>query len=348
MSHLNDGALRRVLDEPATTSAADAAHLEACADCRDRADGIRAEAAGVSSLLAVPDGDLEPAVALLRLRRMAATQPAPGRALGSWLEGVRRQRGFRPAAASLLALGLMGGLVATGVADGFIQTFQPQSFVAVPVNPGSLSSLPDLSQFGTYMIDQKPDFKASSTAAAAESGSGVGHVLVPTGALPASVTGVPSYQGFTQLKGHFKFDLARARAYEQSKGKRLPSAPNGVDGTTLSVTAGPGVLTIYGAPTASSADGSVTRPRRAEFAIPSLAIVQMSTPTVVSDGAPVSVLENYLASLPGVPPDLAVQIKNLGNPATTLPVPVPTGQGSHEVTINGSKGLFVGDSTGLG
>ncbi|MFN2465438.1 MAG: anti-sigma factor [Candidatus Dormibacteria bacterium] len=347
MSHLNDGVLRRMQDEPATTSAADAVHLEACDDCRRRAATVRADAEGVSSLLAMPDQPVEPAVALLRLRRLVMAEPTPRQGATAWLNSLRRRRAFRPVAASAITVALMAALVATGVADGFIQTFQPQHFAAVSVDPTSLSSLPDISQFGSYLVDQAPAFKSSPTAPDVTLGTSARHLLVP-GPLPASVTGVPTYESFSNLKGHFTFDLAKARVYEASRGKTLPAPPNGVNGTTLTLTAGPGVITVYGAPTAAD-EGVAPRSRGGRMSIPSLAIVQMNTPTVVSNGAPVSVLENYLAGLPGVPPELATSIRNLGNPATTLPVPVPTGQGSESVNINNhTQGLFVGDSTGLG
>ena len=79
-----------------------------------------------------------------------------------------------------------------------------------------------------------------------------------------------------------------------------------------------------------------------------MAVVEMTNPVVSSTGASVTTIEDYLVSLPGFPPDLAAQIRAIGDPATTLPVPVPTGQDSHQVDVNGAKGLFVGDSTGLG
>jgi len=361
MTHLNEGVLRRMQDEPNTTSAADSAHFAACDDCRRRADEIGAEAIGVSALLAVPDATVEPAVALLRLRRVAGDQPArPG--LG-WFSRLREGRALRPVSATVLALGLMGALMATGVAGNFVQVFQPKSFAVVSVNPGSLSSLPDLSQFGAYKVSQQPRFSSVKTPGAALAGSGLSALLTPSGTLPAAVKGSPVYETFTQVQGSFTFSADKARQYAASKGKALPDMPKGIDGTTISATAGPGVLTIYGAPsgladTATSSDGAAptadgaTTPKkgisRGSLSIPSLAIVQMTTPKVVSDGASVQALESYLTSLPGVPADLAAQIQAIGDPASTLPVPVPTGQGSHQVDINGSKGLFVGDSTGLG
>lgn len=351
MSHLSEGVLRRMQDEPATTTAADSQHFEACDECRRRFDDIRAEADGVSSLLAVPESRVEPAVALLRMRRLVADEPAARPSATAWFSRVREQRAFRPLAAGLVTVGLMAALVATGVAEGAIQSFQPKQFVAVQVNPGSLNSLPDLSQFGSYKLTQQPKFSSAATAEAAVAGTGLGHLLLPSSPLAATVKGVPQYASFTQLQGSFTISADKARQYAQSKGKPLPAMPPGVDGTTLSVTAGPGVLTIYGAPNlGDNPPGSETATRSTgRLSIPSLAIVQMTTPNVVSDGASVQALESYIASLPGVPADLAAQIQAIGDPTTTLPVPVPTGQGSHQVDIMGhGDGLFVGDSTGLG
>lgn len=353
MSHLNDGVLRRMQDEPATTTAADNQHFESCDHCRGRFDEIRAEAAGVSSLLAVPEGKIEPEVALLRMRRLAAAEPTSGPGAWAWLARLRQFRAFRPVAAGLVTVGLMVALVATGVAEGVVQTFQPKSFVAVSVDPGSLSALPDLSQFGTYKLGQKPTLHSATTADEAVTGTGLGHLLAPTGPLPASVKGAPQYEAFTQVQGSFTFSADKARNYAASKGKQLPTMPSGIDGTTVSVTVGPGVLTVYGAPglapaSGAAGEGSATTSRD-RLSIPTLAIVQMTTPSVVSDGASVQVLESYLSSLPGVPADLAAQIQAIGDPTSTLPLPLPTGQGSHHVDVMGhGDGLFVGDSTGLG
>ena len=353
MSHLNEGVLRRMQDEPASTSAADSAHFAACAACRGRAEQIRAEATGVSALLALPESRVEAEVALLRVRRLAAEQPTTGQR--GWSTGLRRRRAFRPVAASVLAFGLMGALVATGVAEGVVQTFEPKQFVPVSVNTGSLSSLPDLSQFGSYKLGSQPSFHSSTSADAALVGSGLTRVLVPS-SLPGIVTGQPQYETFGTLQGSFTISKQKAATYEQSKGKTLPAMPQGMDGSTISMTAGPGVLSIYGAPSLAGADpagGAATessQPRggRGSFQIPSLAIVQMTTPKVNSSGASIQDLESYLANLPGIPADLAAQIKAIGDPATTMPVPLPTGQGSHQVKIGNETGLFVGDSTGLG
>jgi hypothetical protein len=72
-------------------------------------------------------------------------------------------------------------------------------------------------------------------------------------------------------------------------------------------------------------------------------------PTVGSDGATVAEIQAYLLSQPSVSPALAAQIRAIGDPATTLPIPIPVGQAAAKnVSVHGVTGLFIGDSTGLG
>ena len=60
-------------------------------------------------------------------------------------------------------------------------------------------------------------------------------------------------------------------------------------------------------------------------------------------------LEDYLLSVPGIPADVASEIRAIGNPDETIPVPIPVDLASgSSVSINGAPGLLIGDSTGLG
>jgi len=82
--------------------------------------------------------------------------------------------------------------------------------------------------------------------------------------------------------------------------------------------------------------------------LPDLAIVQMKAPTLSSDGPSLADYESALLSMPGFPASLAAQIKALGSPSTTLPIPIPTSLASSTaVDINGAPGLLIGDSTGI-
>jgi hypothetical protein len=60
-------------------------------------------------------------------------------------------------------------------------------------------------------------------------------------------------------------------------------------------------------------------------------------------------LEDYLLSQPGVPPDIAAQIKAIKDPSTTLPIPIPKGLATTEsVQINGVQGLLIKAVIGAG
>jgi hypothetical protein len=75
---------------------------------------------------------------------------------------------------------------------------------------------------------------------------------------------------------------------------------------------------------------------------------QAKAPTVSSDGVTVDQLRAYLLSQPGISPQLAAALRAIGDPSSTLPVPVPAELAiSHPVTVQGVQGLFIGDNTGI-
>jgi anti-sigma factor RsiW len=363
MRHLKDGTLRRMQDEPLSTTGAEKDHYASCADCRQRAMAIATEAERAAMLMAVPDLELQTQAALTRLRRSAATQNAYRPSLLASLKGLfvsGSNRSVRPVAALALATTMMVALVATGAAENFVKVFEPRQFQAVQVNPASLRTLPDLSQFGGIKATKTPQFMAATGLPDAASRSGLTLLAVGGESLPSRVQGGPSYVVMSALQASFTFSAAKAQAWASAHGKTLPPMPGGLDGSTLTVDAGPAVLAIFGgsSDTIARAAGTADKARAAgtgegafdptSLKLPDIAVVQMKSPTVTSSGASVQEIEDYLVSLPGFPQDLASQIRSIGDPTTTLPVPVPTGQQSHQVDIQGVSGLFVGDSTGLG
>jgi hypothetical protein len=375
-------------DEPLSTTGAEKDHYQDCAACRQRAMSIAAEAERAGLLLAVPDSGVDTQAALARLRRSAAGQRAYRRTPWTRLAGLFSSggnRAVRPVAALALATAMMVALVATGVAENFVKVFEPQQFQAVQVQPDQLRGLPDLSQFGDMKFTKAPKFTPVADAATAEAQSGLTLKRPADAAIPERArTGGPTYIAMSQVQASFTFSAAKAQAWATANHQALPAMPAGLDGSILTVTAGPGIVAVYGGSAdlvtqgAAAANqgsgratraltspdpskpGAVTAPGAAASAgsdrpgilsgsrIPTMAVVEMTTPVVSSNGASVTQIEDYLLSLPGFPSDLAAQIRAIGDPSTTLPVPVPTGQQSHQVDVNGAKGLFVGDSTGLG
>ena len=110
--------------------------------------------------------------------------------------------------------------------------------------------------------------------------------------------------------------------------------PASIDGSTLTFTGGPAIIVTYGS-------GQET---------PGMVVAVSKTPTVGSDRASIAQIQAYLLAQPGISPELAAQIRNINDPASTLPVPIPVGQAATKhVKVHGvTNGLFVGDSTGIG
>jgi hypothetical protein len=77
--------------------------------------------------------------------------------------------------------------------------------------------------------------------------------------------------------------------------------------------------------------------------------MQAPAPSVASTGASVHQILDYLLAQPGISPSLVSEIKAIGDPTSTLPIPVPIDLATAQtVSINGATGLAIGDSTFVG
>jgi hypothetical protein len=222
-------------------------------------------------------------------------------------------------------------LTMTGVADSILQIFETKQFAAVTVTPTDLQTLGQLSQFGTLTWSAKTEPHQVTSLAAATAETGLPAISV---SVPSSVTGAARYGAMSRTAATFVFDATLARASALSIGRTAPPMPAKLDGSTLVLSGGPAIVATYGDEKAGTA---------------MLFVGVAKAPTVASDGATVSEIQAYLLSQPSVSPELAAQIRAMGDPASTLPVPIPMGQASAKnVNVHGTKGLFIGDSTGLG
>lgn len=225
-------------------------------------------------------------------------------------------------------------LTMTGVADSIFQIFETKQFAAVTVTPTDLQTLGQLSEFGTLTWSNQPQPHQTATLAQASAETGLPAISV---SLPSSITAAARYGAVPRTTATFVFDASKARASAAAIGRTAPPMPAKLDGSTLVLTGGPAILVTYGT------DGQ--RGQGSDLLFVGVA----KAPTVASDGASVAEIQAYLLSQPSVSPALAAQIRAIGDPASTLPVPIPLGQASATtVSVHGTNGLFIGDSTGLG
>jgi hypothetical protein len=172
-------------------------------------------------------------------------------------------------------------------------------------------------------------------AVAARTQSGL-PVLMPA-SLPNGVSGPVSYGVLSHATGSLTFDAARLQSSALKAGVHVSPMPSTIDGSTLVVNAGPALIEVWGL-----AGGSGMN-------VPTLVIAQTRVPTVDSNGATTVQLEDYLLSQPGVPPELAAQVRAIKDPSTTLPIPIPKGLATTESTqVNGTPATLIKAVLGAG
>jgi len=368
--HPADGQLRRIVDEPLLVPDRIKAHVQSCSRCSGRLLGFRSDVEAVRQLLP-PQSELKldskEALAAMQ-RRLVAGGPNPRVSLADRLPRRLSHPG-RPASVvaviAVLAVATGTGTALAGVK--WTQIFAPTKVATLPITRSELLALPHLSEFGQLTKAEKLKLTPEPSLAAAVAAAGV-TISVPD-SLPQGVTGSPSFFLVPRWSSTFTFSAASAQAAALAAGVVLPPLPAGFDGTELRESVGPGVVVVYGSGSGSlplslsDLFGTRRSERRAvcvvgtrctrpasgpasSLPLPTLALMAVRPPVLDSTGVTVSQLENYLLSLPFLPSSLATAIHQLGNPISSLPIPILTDLGqSQPATVKGNKAvLFDADS----
>lgn len=336
MAHLSDGTLRRMVDDPDANVGADAAHLESCAECKGRFETIAADARSVASLLAVPEPHVDASRAYAQVSGATRAQPA----LGLRFPIIRPAA--RPALALVAAVTALALVVVAFTFSGLF--FKPTTVKTVPVTVADVQALSQLAEYGTLKWTTRPDLHIVTSAADASSVAGFQAPAVSPSTLPKGVSNNITYAAMPQAQAVFTFSAEKAAASAAAHGKPLPKLPAGMDGATLTVTAGPAIAEVYGnlnQPENTSSPDQVN--------LPQLVVAKSVTPTATSTQVTVKQLEDYILAQPGISDQLKNAVKAVGDPSTTLLIPVPVGYAtSSQVTVQGVQGVALGDNTGVG
>ena len=350
MRHLDDGTLRRLADEPFAVSSVEQQHYENCSACQVRGASIRDEARSVADVLKGDDPPVRAAEAFDRFSdRVASATPPPVRYRFEMLG----RRAIAPVAAVLAAAAVLVLFAFTPIgtlAQNFLTIFEPKQFVAIGISKGELDYLPDLKSFGTMVQHGTPAHQEVASAAKAASLTGV-PLRLPTW-IPATVPRAVHYGVGARASASFTFSAAKARAYAAAARRPMPPMPRGLDGSVLTLQVGPMVVIGYGQfPQADRPRPNTKRGDDHEGIgdLPPLVIVESVSPRVTSSGATAMEIETYLLQMPGMAPQLADQIRAIGDPSTTMPIPIPIDKSyAQDVVVDGTKGLAIGDDTGVG
>ena len=296
--HPNPGVLRRLVDEPAGVTDADRAHVTGCTDCLTELAAAAEDATAVGAALTTRVDAVDVPAAWDRL---SATLPAvapPARA-GRRRGRVPRTGGVRRPLAAAVAFTAVLSVAGVAAANDWLPVFRTEQVAPVAFDSSDLVALPDLSAYGTVEVTGDGDLHAVAdpAAAAGETGLDVPEVAE----LPGGVVGDPAVDVGSQVTAVFTFSADLAA----DAGGAAP--PAGLDGSQVRLVAGPGVAQVW-----SSASG-----------VPALVVATAVAPSADSSGVPFETLRDYLLALPGLPEDLAAQLRTFTADGSTLPLPVP-------------------------
>ncbi len=304
MRHPTEGVLRRLLDEPAGVADSDRQHLAGCSHCLGELAAMRKDAALVGAALASQgSADVDVPAAWQRLttaRPETGPERVPTPARGTRSGGLLR----RPAVAVLAFAVVLTGAGAAAASD-WLQIFRTEQIAPVGIRTADLIALPDLSAYGELAMTSDPGVHKvpDAATAAAESGLDVPEVT----SLPRGVSGDSIYQVGGEASATFTFSAERAAQAAAEAREALPPVPPGLDGSQVKLVAGPGVAQVW-----SSSAGA-----------PALIVARAVAPSAFSSGAPFETVRDYLLSLPGLPEDVAAQLRTFTADGSTLPLPVP-------------------------
>jgi anti-sigma factor RsiW len=333
-------------------------HLPDCPSCRRLTADLRDDAAAsAESLSTLAPAHLpspkDVAMARQRLAWRAPRQPGPLR--GSRLVD-RISTPWRIAAGGLAAAVALTLVVAFTPGGGtalasFLAQFRSQQVTPIEITPqtqgqiiqtlNALGNLGAVRGPGQNGQPARPEAAArglaeqARTVSLTEAGQTVGFsILTPDPAtLPAGVDKTPLVRVTAASQVRFTFDKSKARAYFQSIGHPEVSLPDRFDGATLVVSIPAAAVLEYGDRTSRNA----------------LIVGEAGELVVDVEGGQVSLPEmrDFLLGLPGLPPGVVSQLKQIQNWNETLPIPIPVNQVHWQsATFNGNPGLLLNDNSG--
>ena len=220
-------------------------------------------------------------------------------------------------------------LPGTTLASQFFALFNVQHFQPVQVTNQDVAAL---SQYSAPRIDdlgsvqfQANSFHMLNNLTKDQAAKSVKFPVVLPTQLPDGVANSPSFSVIEGGHGVFTFSAAKLHAYLVKNGHSDVKIPANLDGATFDVTTTAGVLIKYGYHGGNPFLG-----------------VELPSPAIRATGsASPEQLRDFMLSLPGLPPSLVAQLKQINLNNGTIPLPIPAGIDAHSVTVNGTSGVLL-------
>jgi hypothetical protein len=260
--------------------------------------------------------------------RKAPTQVLPSRKIApqKWYRS-RRNWLLAAIAAILIALLLLpnSGALANQLLSLFrVQQFQPVQVTKQDVQTLSSRPIPTFQDMGTLQI-QSDSLQTQDNLTQAQAAQMVNFPILVPHTLPQGISGTPDFSVIGAGHGTFTFSASKAHAFFVKNGYGNINIPTNLDGATFDVTTTAGVVIAYGNQTTTQ-----------------FMVVEFPSPVVHATGsASLQELRDVALSIPGLPPQLVTQLRQIDLNSGVVPLPIPSGIDSQSITVHGTQGLLL-------
>ncbi len=208
-----------------------------------------------------------------------------------------------------------------------VQQFQPVQINEQDIQTLSSHSIPTIDDLGsvTFQAGSLADHEGLTEAQAAHT---VTFPLLLPRTLPQGIANTSTFAVTGKGQATFTFQSSKAQAYLARNGYRNVSIPANLDSSTFEINVNAGVMIDY-----------------SSKAQEQFMIVEMPSPVVSATGkASLQDLRNFVIALPGLPPQVAAQLKQINLLSGVLPLPIPSGVTAKSVAVHGTAGLLLTSS----
>ncbi len=215
------------------------------------------------------------------------------------------------------------------LANQLLALFSVQQFQPVPVTKQDFKTLnsrpiPTFQDLGTLQI-QSNSLQPQDNLTQAQAAQMVNFSILVPQTLPQGISGTPDFSVIGAGNGTFTFSASKAHAFFVKNGYGNVNIPANLDGATFDVTTTAGVVIAYG-----------------NQATTQFMIVEYPSPIVRATGsASLQELRDVALSLPGLPPQLVTQLRQIDLNSGVVPLPIPSGIDSQSITVQGTQGLLL-------
>jgi hypothetical protein len=260
--------------------------------------------------------------------RKAPTQVLPAKK-ATTQKWYRTRRAWLIAAVVTVLLALVlfpnSGVFANQLFSLFrIQQFQSVQITRQDIQTLSSRPIPSLEDLGSLQT-QAGSLQIHDNLTETQAAQMVNYPILLPHYLPQGIPNDPDFGVMDSGHALFTFSASQAHDYFVKNGYGNVSIPANLDGATFDITTSAGVVIAYG--------------NQAET---QFMVVEVPSPVISATGkASLQDLRDFVLSLPGLPPQLVAQLKQIDLNSGVVPLPIPAGIGSQSITVHGTTGLLL-------